>query len=68
MSSLRTDFPPTLAAAANTPTVRHEFLEVTTTNEIANEPDYLEELSKYNMMATSHETRTIQEQLNLKLL
>ena len=46
-------------------TVRHEFLEVTTKNEIANEPDYLEELGKYNMMATAHEARTIQEHFGI---
>ena len=64
--SLRIDFPPAPPVTAKQATVRHEFLEVTTINEIMTEGDYLEELSKHNINATTHENRTIQELLGLE--
>ena len=64
----RTDFPPAPAVTAKQANVRHEYLEVMTTSEIANETEYLEELSKYNQDATRHETRVIQERLACKLI
>ena len=45
--------------------VRHEFLEVTTTAEIESDAHYLEELSRFNIQATQHEARVIQEQFGL---
>jgi len=48
--------------------MRHEFLEVTINNDIISEPEYLEELAKYNTMATAHEARTIQEHLGFTFL
>ena len=45
--------------------VRHEFLEVTTTAEIESDAHYLEELSRFNIQATQHEARVVQEQFGL---
>lgn len=45
--------------------VRHEFLEVTTTAEIESDAHYLEELNRFNIQATQHEARVVQEQFSL---
>ena len=59
---LRTDFPPEPPVTQKQSMVRHEFLEVTTTAEIESDAHYLEELSRFNIQATQHEARVIQEQ------
>ena len=61
------DFPPASQNPALQPCVRHEHLEVTTLQDIVSEPDYLEELAKFNEEATRHENRMIQEYMNSRV-
>ncbi|CAL1139915.1 unnamed protein product [Cladocopium goreaui] len=62
-----TDFPPEPPVTQKQSMVRHEFLEVTTTAEIESDAHYLEELSRFNIQATQHEARVIQEYMDARV-